>query len=62
MVRSDRSGTARDLFGLVLAAASERLFAVGPHQPGVFLALQQSSLQLARYSLSFSQKVPVLGA
>jgi len=65
VVRLDRGGTAWDSFGLVLAAASGRLFADGPHQPGVFLARQHSplpSLQLARCSLSFSHQAPALGA
>src|SRR5437016_12789202 len=64
VVRLDRSGTAWNSFGLVLAAASGRLFADGPHQPGVFLVPQHlpvSSLQLARCSLSFSQQTPRLG-
>src|SRR5437667_5536912 len=64
VVRLDRSGTAWNSFELVLAAASGRLFADGPHQPGVFLVPQHlpvSSLQLARCSLSFSQQTPRLG-
>ena len=40
VVRLDRIGTAWDSFGLVLAAASGRLFAAGPHQLAVCLGSQ----------------------
>src|SRR5205809_3168896 len=66
VVRLDCSETAWDSFGLVLAAASGRLFADGPHRPRVFLVLQHSPLsflQLVRLgSLSLFQQAPVLGA
>ena len=62
----DRSETAWDSFGLVLAAASGRLFVDGPHQLGVLLVPRHSpssSLQLVRKgSLSLSQQALAHGA
>src|SRR5437867_7229438 len=60
VVRLDRSGTAWNPFGLVLAAASGRLSGDGPHQLAVFRVPQHSHasfLQLVRLGSLFGALV-----